>query len=79
MIGGTFQDPGWRRREWVPFLDNGGGDYVCLDLAPAAEDLGPVVRRYWHDMPGRPVLHLSFETWIGVLAESMERGDYEFD
>src|SRR5262245_16182182 len=23
-------EPGWRR-EWVPFLDDGQGDYVCLD------------------------------------------------
>jgi cell wall assembly regulator SMI1 len=77
MIGHDFESPDWWRREWVPFLDNGGGDHMCLDLAPAAEGLGPVVRRFWHDMPGRPVLHLSFEAWVGVLVESMESGEYE--
>lgn len=74
MIGHDFESPDWWRREWVPFLDNGGGDHLCLDLTPAVEGISPLVRRFWHDMPDRSCPHLSFETWIGVLVESMESG-----
>jgi cell wall assembly regulator SMI1 len=38
MIGYDFDDPRHWRRGWVPFLHNGGGSYLCLDLA--AEDGG---------------------------------------
>ena len=31
MIDSDFEDPGWWRRGWVPFLANGGGDFLCLD------------------------------------------------
>ncbi len=74
MIGYDFQDPNWWRREWVPFLHDGAGDHLCLDLAPAAEGVAPPVRRFWHDLPDRPCPHLSFEIWIGVLVASMEGG-----
>src|SRR5262249_30106250 len=33
MIGFDFEDPRWWRRGWIPFLHNGGGSYLCLDLA----------------------------------------------
>lgn len=78
MIGRDFGDPDWWRREWVPFLDNGGGDHLVLDLAPAAEGISPLVRRFWHDMPDRAGTQLSFQSWIGVLVETMEDGRYEF-
>jgi cell wall assembly regulator SMI1 len=32
MIGYDFEDPRWWRCGWVPFLDNGAGDHLCLDL-----------------------------------------------
>jgi len=38
MIGADFEDERWWRRGWVPFLANGGGDHLCLDLS--AEDGG---------------------------------------
>jgi cell wall assembly regulator SMI1 len=36
MIGYGFDDPKWERRGWIPFLSNGGGDRLGLDLM--AED-----------------------------------------
>ena len=38
MIDSDFDDPRYWRRGWVPFLHNGGGSYLCLDMA--AEDGG---------------------------------------
>src|SRR5947208_15922985 len=31
MIGTDFEEPNWWSRGWVPFLNNGGGDHLCLD------------------------------------------------
>jgi cell wall assembly regulator SMI1 len=39
---------GWWRREWVPLLANGGGDFVCVD----AETGG--LTWYFHDDAARP-------------------------
>jgi cell wall assembly regulator SMI1 len=77
MIGFDFEDPRWWRRSWVPFLENGGGDHLCLDLA--AEDGGTPgqVLTFWHDDPDRPVRFPSFETWLVDLVESMESGSLE--
>ena len=43
MIGKDFERPNWWRKEWVPFLSNGGGDYLCLDLSTADGDIPPQV------------------------------------
>jgi cell wall assembly regulator SMI1 len=77
MIGADFEAQNWWRREWVPFLDNGGGDHLCLDLSPMADGISPRVREFWHDMPERDVTQLTFQSWLGVLVEQMEEGRYE--
>ena len=77
MIGTDFEDPRWWRRGWVPFLANGGGDHVCLDVT--AEDGGEPgqVVAFWHDWENRPVKFPDFEAWLRQLADSMEAGDLE--
>jgi cell wall assembly regulator SMI1 len=77
MVGHDFDDPRWWRRGWVPFLSNGGGDHLCLDLT--AEDGGRAgqIIAYWHDWEDRSVEHFSFEQWLGELVDSMEQGTLE--
>ena len=77
MIGYDFEDPEWWRTGWVPFLSNGGGDYLCLDLL--AEDGGQPgqVISYWHDWEDRSVEYNSFQLWLSDLADSMENGTLE--
>jgi cell wall assembly regulator SMI1 len=74
MIGEDFDDPKWWRRSWVPFLPNGGGDHLCIDLT--AEDGGTPgqVRIFYHDDPSRKITHPSFEAWLHDLVHSMEAG-----
>lgn len=74
MIGYDFDDPRWWRRGWVPFLSNGGGDHLCLDLA--AEDGGTPGQlvAFWHDWEDRSVEYPSFEDWLRELVDSMEQG-----
>jgi len=77
MIGSDFDDPRYWRRGWVPFLHNGGGSYLCLDLA--AEDGGQVGRLvgFWKRDEDRPVEHPSVEAWLADLVESMESGELD--
>jgi cell wall assembly regulator SMI1 len=61
----------------VPFLHNGGGSYLCLDLA--AEDGGQPgqVIGFWKRDEDRPVEFTSVEAWLTELVESMESGELE--
>lgn len=74
MIGSDFEDPRWWRRGWVPFLANGGGDHLCLDLT--AEDGGAPGQlvTFWHDWDNRSIKYPSFEAWLEQLVDSMENG-----
>jgi cell wall assembly regulator SMI1 len=77
MIGADFEDPRWWRRSWVPFLENGAGDHLCVDLA--AEDGGTPgqVRMFYHDWESRPIRSPSLEAWLADLVTSMENGSLE--
>ncbi len=77
MIGSDFDDPRYWRRGWVPFLHNGGGSYLCLDLA--AEDGGQPGQLvgFWKADEDRPVEFLSVEAWLADLVESMESVELE--
>jgi cell wall assembly regulator SMI1 len=77
MIGADFEDPRWWRRGWVPFLANGGGNHLCLDVT--AEDGGEPGQliAFWHDWENRSVKFPNFEAWLGQLADFMEAGELE--
>jgi cell wall assembly regulator SMI1/predicted DNA-binding WGR domain protein len=77
MIGFDFEDPKWWRRGWIPFLSNGGGDHLCLDLT--AEDGGALgqLLTFYHDRKNRAVEYPSVQAWLTELVESMENGTLE--
>jgi cell wall assembly regulator SMI1 len=76
MIGSDFDRPGWRRG-WVPFLSNGGGSHLCVDVA--AEDGGQPGQliAFWKADEDRDVEYPSIEAWLADLVESMESGELE--
>lgn len=75
MIDSDFDDPRYWRRDWVPFLHNGGGSYLCVDVR--AEDGGTPghLIGFWKANKDRPVEHPSVEAWLNSLANTMERGE----
>jgi cell wall assembly regulator SMI1 len=77
MIGYDFKDPGWWRKSWVPFLANGGGDYLCLDLAAEGGGEPGQLIAVWHDWEDRSVEYPSIDAWLAKLAASMEAGTLE--
>jgi cell wall assembly regulator SMI1 len=77
MIGSDFEDPRWWQRGWVPFLANGGGDYLCLDVTAVGGGEPGQLIAFWHDWEDRSVKFPSFEAWLRQLADSMEAGTLE--
>lgn len=79
MIGYDFDDPRYWRRGWVPFLSNGGGSYLCLDLT--AEDGGQPgqILEFWKADEDRPITHAHMQAWLADLVGSMEDGSIEID
>jgi cell wall assembly regulator SMI1 len=77
LIGSDFDDPTYWRLGWVPFLHNGGGSHLCLDLA--AEDGGTPGQLigFWKADQDRPVEHPNLESWLEKLVSSMEDGSLE--
>ncbi len=69
----------WWNPAWVPIADNGGGDYVCLDLAPAKGGSAGQVIVFFHDMDERPKLARSYAAWLEKLAKGFESGRYVLD
>ena len=74
MIGYDFDREGWWRRGWIPFLSNGGGSHLCVDVT--AEDGGSPGQlvAYWKADEDRPVEYPNLETWLERLVSSMEAG-----
>ncbi|MBD2102534.1 SMI1/KNR4 family protein [Leptolyngbya sp. FACHB-261] len=77
MIGYDFENPRYWRRGWVPFLHNGSGSYLCIDLAAeGGGSLGQLIG-FWKADEDRPVEYPSIEAWLNELADSMESGTLE--
>jgi cell wall assembly regulator SMI1 len=74
MIGSDFEDPRWWRRGWVPFLANGGGDVLCLDVTAEGDGTPGQLVAFWHDWDKRSVEFPSFKAWLRELTGSMEAG-----
>lgn len=77
MIGSDFEDPATWRRGWVPFLSNGGGSYLCVDVdAQGGSQPGQLIA-FWKADEDRPVEHASVQAWLADLVASMEAGALE--
>jgi cell wall assembly regulator SMI1 len=62
----------WWHPGWVPFASNGGGDLLCIDLAPdKGGTVGQVITMN-HESPDRTLLAKSFGEWLAVLAEELD-------
>jgi cell wall assembly regulator SMI1 len=60
---------------WIPFLDDDGGNYLCLDTSqPEAP-----VREYWAGSPEQPALAPSLAVWLKNFVDAVERGEYVED
>lgn len=54
----------WWSRGWIPFASNGGGDFLCLDMTPAAGGRAGQVIEIFHDFPDRKLVAPNFNSWF---------------
>ena len=64
---------------WIPIADNGGGDYFCLDLAPAKGGVVGQVILFGHEGTDQRRVARSFGEWMGKLAGRFHAGKIAFD
>ena len=65
---------GWHK-DWLPFLDDDNGNYLCLDLAAP----GSPVRECWRGRAEHPLASPSLTAWLEAFVNALERGDYVED
>jgi len=61
------------------FASDGGGDSLCLDLAPAEGGTVGQVIAMSHETGDRPVLAKSFAEFLALLAQRLEDAEEEED
>jgi cell wall assembly regulator SMI1 len=64
----------WWLPTWFPFLDNGGADAMCVDVAGAFGGSPGQVIWFLHEEARRPIEFPSVEAWGQTFALSLERG-----
>jgi cell wall assembly regulator SMI1 len=62
----------WWNPKWVPFAGDGGGDSLCVDLAPAKGGTIGQVILHQHAAAGRSKKASSFQALLQQLAEHLE-------
>ncbi len=62
----------WWHPGWIPFASNGGGDSLCIDLAPTAAGVAGQVISLNHETAQRRHLAPSFAQFMSQLAEQLE-------
>lgn len=65
--------PGWDK-DWVPFLDDDAGNYVCVDTSAAG-----AIREFWAGNAEHPVSAPSLRRWLEEFVAAVERGEYVED
>jgi cell wall assembly regulator SMI1 len=76
---GTFEDPDWWHKAWVPFLDNGAGSHLCWDPAGSFGGKPGQVIEFWNRDRDRDIVAPSFDAWLTTFVESLEAGHWTYD
>ena len=69
-----FKDESWWNSKWIPFLDNGGGDHICIDMNDSKP--GRLIT-YWRDWDDRSINYPSLEKWLEIFVDSLENNMWE--
>ncbi len=68
--GGIRSD--WWHAGWIPFLSDGGGDSLCIDMSPTNGGKVGQIITMCHDDRGRTLVADSFESWLAELADAID-------
>lgn len=65
----------WWKAKWVPFAWDGGGDSLCVDLAPTRGGTAGQVILHQHAAAGRSRKAANVQALLQMLAEHLEEGE----
>jgi cell wall assembly regulator SMI1 len=71
---GEFPESNWWSSSWVPFLDNGRGDHLCVDLDGTFDGPQGQVVHFHHDHESRDAEFPGLESWLAAFMESLDAG-----
>jgi cell wall assembly regulator SMI1 len=76
MIDSDFEPGCWESAR-VPFLSNGGGSYMCVDVLGRDGHPPGCLVEFWKRDRDRPVIAPSLEAWLAGFVVSLERNRWE--
>ena len=69
----------WWKVGWIPFADNGGGDYYCIDMNPTDTGTTGQVISHSHETGEHKMLARSLSAFLKDLANSLDSNAFEYD
>jgi cell wall assembly regulator SMI1 len=69
----------WWNEGWVPFASNGGGDYFCVDTAPAQSGTAGQIISHNHETGEHTLLAASLRQYLHELVCDLRDGKYSYD
>ena len=70
--------PGWWHPRWVPLLNVGNRDLLCIDLAPGPSGWDGQLIYFWHEGTENHVVAISWQSYLAAFAEDLEAGHYTY-
>ncbi len=71
--GEDAEEENWWKPQWVPFLDNGGGDHLCIDMDGTFTGQKGQIIEFWHDWEDRSIQYANLENWLETFVTSLEK------
>lgn len=65
----------WWHAKWIPFADNGGGDFLCFDCSPAKGGKQGQVITLWHERADRAVAFPCVRHFLADLIDQWQPTD----
>lgn len=76
--GGIIQNAWWHR-DWIPFAEDGGGNLICIDMAPETDGVvGQILNMELQSGPFASE-YTSFLKWLESYKDDLYGGVYEVD
>lgn len=79
LEGGDFEIENWWRAGWLPFLHDGGGNHLCLDLEGTFTGHKGQLLEFWHDDYDRNVLYPDFDSYLETVVGCLEQQAWSED
>jgi cell wall assembly regulator SMI1 len=64
---------------WIPILNDGSGDYICIDLDPAEGGVVGQIILTDHEVGPERMLAIGWREFLLEYADALEEGRFRFD